>query len=139
MDGEVQPGELLAYRKNVSLTWFASWYEIQYILYFFWIVALKDSCFGNAYEEKFGSVFELTVSRMGSLKLIKLRLYRTGQPQSGSFNSMSNGSVGIVQKIDFEIRPDLGCTALKTSRKAVLDNLSVCLSCCRFSRELSRP
>jgi len=33
-----------------------------------------------------------------------------------------------VQKIDFEIRPDLGCTNLKTSRKVVLDNPSVCLS-----------
>jgi len=36
-----------------------------------------------------------------------------------------NGSIGIVQKIDFEIRPDLGCT--KTSRKVVLDNPSVCV------------
>jgi len=61
-----------------------------------------------------------------------------------------NGSIGIVQKIDYEIRPDLGCTTPKTSRKVVLDNLSVCLSvcpsvclsvclsCCRFSRELSQ-
>jgi len=39
-----------------------------------------------------------------------------------------NGSIGIVQKIDFEIRPDLGCTTLKMSRKVVLDNPSVCLS-----------
>ena len=39
-----------------------------------------------------------------------------------------NGSIGIVQKIDFEIRPDLGCTTLKTSRKVVLDNPSVCQS-----------
>jgi len=39
-----------------------------------------------------------------------------------------NGSIGIVQKIDFEIRPDLGCTTLKTSRKVVLDNPPVCLS-----------
>jgi len=39
-----------------------------------------------------------------------------------------NGSIGIVQKIDFEIRPDLGCTTPKTSRKVVLDNPSVCLS-----------
>jgi len=38
------------------------------------------------------------------------------------FTSMSHGSVGIVQKIDFEIRPDLGCTTFKTSRKVVLDN-----------------
>jgi len=43
---------------------------------------------------------------------------------------MSHGSVGIVQKIDFEIRPDLGCTTFKTSRKVVLDNPSVCLSLC---------
>ena len=57
-----------------------------------------------------------------------------------------NESIGIVQKIDFEIRPDLGCTTPKTSRKVVLDNPSVCLSvclavcpsCCRFSRELSQ-
>jgi len=41
-----------------------------------------------------------------------------------------NGSIGIVQKIDFEIRPDLGCTTLKTPRKVVLDNPSVCLSVC---------
>ena len=40
-----------------------------------------------------------------------------------------NGSIGIVQKIDFEIRPDLGCTTLRTSRKVVLDNPSAsCLS-----------
>ena len=49
-----------------------------------------------------------------------------------------NGNISIVQKIDFDIRPDLGCTTLKTSRKVVLDNPSVCLSCCRFSRELAR-
>ena len=61
-----------------------------------------------------------------------------------------NGCIGIVQKIDFEIRPDLGFTTLKTARKVVLDNPSVCLSvcpsvrlsdrlsCCRFSRELSQ-
>jgi len=43
-----------------------------------------------------------------------------------------NGSIAIVQKIDSEIRPDLGCTTLKTSRKVVLDNpsLCVCLSVC---------
>ena len=41
-----------------------------------------------------------------------------------------NGSIGVVQKIDFEIRPDLGCTTPKTSRKVVLDNPSVCLSVC---------
>jgi len=33
-----------------------------------------------------------------------------------------------VQKIEFEIRPDLGCTTFKTSRKVVLDNPSVCVS-----------
>ena len=36
-----------------------------------------------------------------------------------------NGSIRIAQKIDFEIRPDLGCMTLKTSRKMVLDNPSV--------------
>jgi len=36
------------------------------------------------------------------------------------YTYMSHGSVGIVQKIDFEIRPDLGCTTIKTSRKVVL-------------------
>ena len=41
-----------------------------------------------------------------------------------------NGSIGIVQKIDFDIRPDLGCTTLKTSRKVVFDKPSVCLSVC---------
>ena len=41
-----------------------------------------------------------------------------------------NGSIGIVQKIEFEIRPDLGCTTPETSRKVVLDNPSVCLSVC---------
>ena len=41
-----------------------------------------------------------------------------------------NGSIGIVQKIDFEIRPDLGCTTPKTARKVVLDNPSVCLCVC---------
>ena len=41
-----------------------------------------------------------------------------------------NGSIGIVQNIDFEIRPDLGCTTFKTSGKVVLDNPSVCLTVC---------
>ena len=45
-----------------------------------------------------------------------------------------NGSIGIVQKIDFEIRPDLGCTTPKTSRKVVLDDPSVCLSVCLSGR-----
>jgi len=49
-----------------------------------------------------------------------------------------NGSIGIAQKIEFEIRPDLGCATLKASIKVVLDNPSVCVSCCRFSRELLR-
>ena len=31
-----------------------------------------------------------------------------------------NGRIGIVQKIDFEIRPDLGYTTPKTSKKVVL-------------------
>ena len=38
-----------------------------------------------------------------------------------------NGSIGIVPKIEFEIRPNLGCATLKTSRKVVLENPSVCL------------
>ena len=38
-----------------------------------------------------------------------------------------NGSIGIVQKIEFEIRPDLGCTTSKTSKKVVLDNPFVCV------------
>ena len=54
-----------------------------------------------------------------------LKLPKTG---SKAFYFHVNGSIGIVQKIDFEIRPDLGCTTLKTSRKVVLDNPSVCLS-----------
>jgi len=41
-----------------------------------------------------------------------------------------NGSIGIVQKIDFEIRPDLGCTTLNTPRKVVLDNQGVCVCVC---------
>jgi len=49
-----------------------------------------------------------------------------------------SGSIGIVQKIEFEIRPDLGCTTFKTSRKVVLDNPSVCLSCCILFCKLSR-
>jgi len=47
-----------------------------------------------------------------------------------SFYFHVNGSIGIVQKIEFEIRPDLGCTTPETSRKVVLDNPSVCLSVC---------
>ena len=49
-------------------------------------------------------------------------------PASGPVYFHVNGSIGIVQKIDFEIRPDLGCTTPKTSRKVVLDDPSVCLS-----------
>jgi len=43
-----------------------------------------------------------------------------------------NRSIGIVQKIEFEIRPDLGCTYVKPSkyREKFLDNPSVCLSIC---------
>ena len=47
-----------------------------------------------------------------------------------SFYFHVNGSIGIVQKFDFEIRPDLGCTTPKTARKVVLDNPSVCLAVC---------
>ena len=66
---------------------------------------------------------------------------RAAYPRKGSFLNLGsnlcaptsyyfhvNGSIGIVQKINFEIRPDLGCTTLKSSRKVVLDNPSVCLS-----------
>ena len=55
----------------------------------------------------------------GSIGLLQARFY---------FHA--NGSIGIVQKIDFEIRPNLGCTTPKTSRKMVLDNPSVCQSVC---------
>ena len=41
-----------------------------------------------------------------------------------------NGSIGIVQKIEFEIRPDLGCTTFKTSRKVAFDYPSVGLCIC---------
>jgi len=41
---------------------------------------------------------------------------------------MSHVSVGIVRKIEFEIRPDLRCKTIDMSRKVVLDNLCVCLS-----------
>ena len=37
----------------------------------------------------------------------------------------------ILQKLEFEIKPDLGCTACKTSRKVVLDNPSLCVCVCR--------
>jgi len=52
---------------------------------------------------------------------------------------MFHGSVGIVQEIEFEIRPDLGSTTLKTSRKwSWTIHLCVCQSSCRFLRELSQ-
>jgi len=42
--------------------------------------------------------------------------------------SMSQESIGIVQykEIEFSIRPDLGCTINKTSRKVILSNICVC-------------
>jgi len=43
---------------------------------------------------------------------------------------MSHEIIGIVQKLEFEIRLDLGCTTMETSRKVVLDNPAVCLSVC---------
>jgi len=43
---------------------------------------------------------------------------------------MSHESVGILKKIEFDIRPGLGCTTFKTSRKVFLDNPSVCVSFC---------
>ena len=53
---------------------------------------------------------------------------------------MSHGKVGIMQKLEFEMRPDVGCTTFKTSRIVVLDNPSVSVSpsCCCLFRELSR-
>jgi len=42
----------------------------------------------------------------------------------------ASGRIGIVQKIEFEIRSDLGCTTFKTSRKVVLNNPPVCVSVC---------
>jgi len=48
------------------------------------------------------------------------------------------GNIGIVQKIELEIRPDLGCTTIEKSRKVVSDNPSVCLSHCPlFCRSLT--
>jgi len=63
-----------------------------------------------------------------------------GAISSDLYSFHVNGSIGIVQKIEFEIRPDLGCKTFKTSRKVGFDNPSVCvcLSCCSFSRKLSR-
>jgi len=43
---------------------------------------------------------------------------------------MSHGSIGIVQKIELEIRPDMGWTTIETSEKVVLDKPSVFLSVC---------
>ena len=51
---------------------------------------------------------------------------------SGSvpLGQLSHGSIGIVQKIEFEIRTGLGCTTIETSRKVVLDSPSVCVRVC---------
>ena len=51
-----------------------------------------------------------------------------------------NGSIGIVQKIEFEIKPDFGCTTFKTSRKVVLDNpsVSVCFAVAFTANSLER-
>ena len=58
---------------------------------------------------------------------------------------MSHGSFGIVQKLDFEIRPNLGWTNLQNVEKSCFgqsvresDCPSVCPSCCNFCGELSR-
>jgi len=57
--------------------------------------------------------------------LYKASVYLTCQ---WDFYFHVKGNIGTVQKIEFEIRPDLGCGAtFKTSRKVVLDNPSVCL------------
>jgi len=54
---------------------------------------------------------------------------------------MYHRSVGIVQKIEFEISPILGCIVQPSKRREKwfwTIRRFVCLSCCRFSRELSR-
>jgi len=71
--------------------------------------------------------FQCTVHAGNTIEITQSRIEFQDYCQH-IFTDMSNGSVGIVQKIDFEIRPDLGFTAFKTSRKEVLDNPSVCLS-----------
>jgi len=50
--------------------------------------------------------------------------------------SMSMEVLASCKKNDFEIRPDLGCTTIETSRKVVLDDMSVCLSVCEIFRVL---
>ena len=55
----------------------------------------------------------------GSIGLLQARFY-----------SHVNGRIGIVQNSEYEIRRDLGCTTLETSRKVVLDNPSVRVCVC---------
>jgi len=123
--------------------------NVVYAWHYFWII--NNSCH---------AVKLLTSLLNNSLNLITSKVCSIAIPTNHlrasfwfaeyeiTFYFHVNGSIGIVQKIDFEIRPDLGCTTPKTSRKVVLDNpyvcvclsvcLTVCLSCCRFSRELSQ-
>jgi len=57
------------------------------------------------------------IQAQNAYKLIKFLKYIKILRQQGAFSIFYfhvNGSIGIVQKIDFEIRPDLGCTTLKT-------------------------
>jgi len=44
---------------------------------------------------------------------------------------MSYESVGIVRKIEFEIRPDPEYKTIETSGRVVFDNPCVCLSVCQ--------
>jgi len=42
---------------------------------------------------------------------------------------MSHGNIGIVQKIEFEIRPEWGCTTIETPKKSGYGH-SVCVYVC---------
>jgi len=57
------------------------------------------------------------------------------------FTSMSHGSIGIVQKIAFEIRPDFWCTLQQPSkRRGKCGTIRLCVcprSCCSFWRALT--
>ena len=51
--------------------------------------------------------------------------------------SMSYGSVGIAQKIDFETRPDLGCTPQNVEGKAFGQSICVSVLLSLFQRILT--
>ena len=77
---------------------------------------------------------------VGTLKKKGLKQANTSMSHNSLFQPfyfMSMEVLASCKKIDFKMRPDLGCATLKASRKVDLDNpsvcLSVCLSCCRFS------